>query len=347
MPLRLFGACFGWSAALVMSNTVYPPAPTYVLDKRLGGIWSKTMTMLKSGQRRIKAVSNDQLRSVVFLGAKTEQGFRWGGIGTWVSIEQEGMRSDYLMTAAHVVGSNVQADEDSAVRFRLNLANGESETGVIPGGDWIYGTEEGLDVAVTPVRRQRGWETTAMDTSSFASDEALALYDMGPGDSTLAIGLYPRMLGTKRNSPLVRSGVIAGMPEDAYRSKDGNYNFVPYLVECRSLNGVSGSPVYIRMREDVVGPCQNPDHKHEHPVGTIDTMFLIGIVHGHWDLKASLENDQNGESYQEAVLAVNEGISILTRAQDILDFLESNAALVGARQRAVDAHRDENAATLY
>ena len=286
--------------------------------------------MLKPSQRRIKAVSDDQLHSVVFLGAKSEGGYEWGGVGTWVSFMDGELRFEYLITAAHVVGTAIGKSVNNRVSARINLRDGSSGFGVVD--KWVYGTEGGLDLAVSPAGRMPEWETVATDMCSFATDEAIRSYDIGPGDSTITVGLYPRMLGKERNSPLVRSGVIAGVPTDTYSGHEGRYKFTPYLVECRSLNGVSGSPVYVRLQNDVVGPCANPDHVHERPVGTLDTTLLLGIIHGHWDLKATLARDGN-ESFDEAITAVNEGISVVTRASDIARFIENNDELVAHRLR--------------
>jgi len=60
------------------------------------------------------------------------------------------------------------------------------------------------------------------------------------------VGRFVSHEGTERNAPVVRFGTIAMMPGEPIRQERG-FDQESYLVECRSLPGFSGSPVFVYM----------------------------------------------------------------------------------------------------
>jgi hypothetical protein len=69
-------------------------------------------------------------------------------------------------------------------------------------------------------------------------------YSIGIGDEVCSVGRFVDLRGQRSNRPMVRSGVIAAMPEFAVQRR----NLPPqdsYIVEMRSRSGYSGSPVYV------------------------------------------------------------------------------------------------------
>jgi len=69
--------------------------------------------------------------------------------------------------------------------------------------------------------------------------------DIGLGDETFAIGLFRSHYGQQRNMPVIRVGNIAAMPEEPIAAKYGKDFIEGYLVEMRSIAGLSGSPVFV------------------------------------------------------------------------------------------------------
>ena len=73
-------------------------------------------------------------------------------------------------------------------------------------------------------------------------------------------GLFVHHHGSSRNIPIVRSGNIAAMTDEPVSTRRGL--MTAFLVEVRSIGGLSGSPVFAE--------------------GVAET-GVIGLVHGHFD----------------------------------------------------------------
>jgi hypothetical protein len=64
---------------------------------------------------------------------------------------------------------------------------------------------------------------------------------IGIGNEVAFAGLFVNHHGKKRNEPIVRFGNICGIPSEPVSTKAGDIE--AYLVESRSVGGLSGSPV--------------------------------------------------------------------------------------------------------
>ena len=83
-----------------------------------------------------------------------------------------------------------------------------------------------------------------------------------------------------RNIPIVRIGNLASLDEEKVQTEGGPID--AYLIEARSLGGLSGSPVFLNLgtvrqiKRQVVGAESGA------PI-----IFLLGLIHGHYDTQAS------------------------------------------------------------
>src|SRR5262249_33277136 len=71
-------------------------------------------------------------------------------------------------------------------------------------------------------------------------------WEPGPGDEIATIGLYTSHSGVSKNIPVVRIGHLAMMPDEPVLTQNGVY-LKAYLVEVRSIAGLSGSPVFLNV----------------------------------------------------------------------------------------------------
>jgi hypothetical protein len=78
----------------------------------------------------------------------------------------------------------------------------------------------------------------------FATSEKIREHDIGIGDALFCTALFSRFVGTAKNLPIVRMGVIALMPDEPVPTKKFG-NVEAFLIEIRSLGGLSGSPVFL------------------------------------------------------------------------------------------------------
>src|SRR5438876_12389505 len=68
---------------------------------------------------------------------------------------------------------------------------------------------------------------------------------MGIGDEVFMVGRFINHEGTQQNKPSVRFGHIAMMPGEPITNPKTGFRQNCYLVDCRSMGGYSGSPVFV------------------------------------------------------------------------------------------------------
>jgi len=95
-----------------------------------------------------------------------------------------------------------------------------------------------------------------------------------------------------------------------------------YLIESRSIKGLSGSPVFVLKPNGIqIGNHLVPS--------TIVTLHFLGLMHGHWDLKpgesVDVDDAEGGED------SINVGIAIVIPAKHILETINC-AGLVKYRE---------------
>ena len=166
---------------------------------------------------------DDQARkSVVFVGARDGNRFTLLGTGFLASVRYQTVPLIpliFVVTADHVV-EQIAGDN---IAVRLNRKSGD----VFPD-----------DCDHTSV---------LLDRSEFKAilDE---IWAPGLGDEIVTAGLYTSHHGVTKNVPVVRIGHIAMLPDkdDPVLTQRGC--FLPaYLVEVKSIAGLSGSPVSINL----------------------------------------------------------------------------------------------------
>ena len=222
----------------------------------------------------------------------------------------------HLVTAKHI------ADVIDPGSFVLGMNSKHGEKLLLHSGDeacWYYHPTEpdSVDVAVLNV----SYDLNSLDIEwiaeeSFATPERIAECGIGIGDEINAVGLFTEFFGSTKHIPVVRSGNIAMMPTDKIPTK--NYGEIEaYLVEGRSIGGLSGSPVFVRHtlerwdRQRLVASVPGPFH-------------FLGLLRGHWDIPIELT--------QQQAEAVNMGISIVIPAKKVLETL-NNPRLVDMRRQ--------------
>jgi hypothetical protein len=87
-----------------------------------------------------------------------------------------------------------------------------------------------------------------------------------------------------------------------------------YLIEARSIGGISGSPAFIRQT------VQLPIHMSD--IGEVAMQglggsFCLGLMHGHWDIKESEMNATH--PVHDPMRGVNMGIGIVVPAIKIIE----------------------------
>lgn len=259
---------------------------------------------------------------VCFLGrksnaAKAGEPISYGGTGFFVQLESEfhpGNFFGYVVTARHSVSR-----PNFRLFMRLNTSSGGSQTFELS-GDWDVSPS--ADVAVFPwASKDSRYQFQNFPVTRFVTDSLIAAEGIGPGDEIFVTGLFTSHYGEHRNQPIVRSGIISALPGDPMQME---YQPGPaYLAEVRSIGGLSGSPVFVRL-----------------PVGRVhggkinlkdDRIYLLGLVHGHWNF----QNHPVGLSMSPPELErLNMGMAIVVPSAEILRVLNS--------ERLVDQRKTQN-----
>jgi hypothetical protein len=176
---------------------------------------------------------------------------------------------------------------------------------------WWYHPKEPdtVDVAVTVFTPTPRMDVEFISEAVFATDDRIGKYGIGVGDEINVVGLFTRFFGSRKHIPIVRTGNIAMMPSDKLPVNGGETEV--YLVEGRSIGGLSGSPVFVR--HTVTMPAIAADTKEPQRISGVSQLHLLGLMRGHWDLKLGVAPVQSE--------AVNMGIAIVIPAQKILEVL--------------------------
>ncbi|MFZ2490204.1 MAG: hypothetical protein WA208_01840 [Thermoanaerobaculia bacterium] len=220
---------------------------------------------------------------------------------------QKGDYHPYLATAAH----NVRRAQDSAspLLIRYNTTDGGSvveETTT----NWYFHPDPAVDLAVLPFDPPASYEVGLIPAETFAFDELLEKHYFGTGDEVMAVGLFYFRHGKKRNLPVLRSGIVASMPTEPFIDDHTGAPYDAYLIEMRSFGGLSGTPIFTVIHE---GSLLNRPGRVFSPL--VHRLTLVGVVRGHWDVKAS------GPSADAEIEQANIGLTIATPAQKLAELL--------------------------
>ena len=295
------------------------------------GIQSPVVTV-RNGRFRIEKgidpsvrVPNFVLKCVGFVGEVTHRDSSGvsgdlNATGFFVSVPctspellRTGAAAVYFVTAKHVA----QDLKDREFYFLVNRVGGGTVAIESIMGDkwWLHPTDKTADVAVAQVSGSVGREADIMSVSivQLATPERLAHLDIGIGDEVYMTGLFTPAPGAAQNVPIIRHGNIAMMPSEQIQTELGYADV--YLIEARSIGGLSGSPVFARptIRLKLAGPRR----KGNAFLGVGDGTTLLGLMHGHWDIR---EEQKNRAFYdQDRKHGVNMGIGIVVPAVKILE----------------------------
>jgi hypothetical protein len=179
-------------------------------------------------------------KSVAFIGAENERGFNPYGTALIGLVTYEDFANTVIITAHHVA----EDIPGSTISVRLNRKDGSSETRKVEKDGLITFKERAIDLCVFPLHIDPSiYDFFAIHLSSADWERRLKEFgDPEPGDEVCAVGLYTSHYGHTRNMPVARIGHIAALPEEKVATNRGHV--YGYLIECQSIAGLSGSPVF-------------------------------------------------------------------------------------------------------
>jgi hypothetical protein len=153
------------------------------------------------------------------------------------------------------------------------------------------------------------------------TDREVQQHGIGPGDEVYITGLFTYHMGTSRNTPIVRVGNIAMLPQDKIRIKRNSQTeeIEAYLIEARSIGGLSGSPVFVHPTANLLGMFKWGTNQSTSGIVMDAELFLLGLMCAHYDVELE---DIGGTPIAGVGHNVNVGVGAVTPAQKILDIIQ-------------------------
>ncbi|MDO8349684.1 MAG: hypothetical protein Q7S94_00845 [Gallionella sp.] len=263
----------------------------------------------------------DNIRKcVVFLGYRmADASMRFAGTAFFLGRDVEGevAKDVFLVTAKHVI-DGIRKLGLTEVYVRANTNTGHSDWVNCQSTDWhFHPTDLSVDVAALRTGVPPGWDHLVIPLSMCVTPTVLQTNEVGLGDEVFVVGLFKHHHGAQRNIPIVRVGNLAALTEEKVSTKD----FGPvdaYLIEARSIGGLSGSPVFLNL-----GVVRYVDKAVKHSNGG-PIFFLLGLIHGHYDVPSTNIDGVSSDADDPLTTErVNTGIAIVVPIEKIIETLDA------------------------
>lgn len=250
----------------------------------------------------------DSIRKpVVFIGKQGERGFIAHGTGFIAASFIDDYGYQQVVTAKHVI-DRIQSDE---IDLRLNTHGGEARNLKTKKEWWLPHPDKRVDVSVLPFILSRevfDFLNLPLDGPTILTEQVIAARDIGVGDDVVVTGMYVARLGETKNIPIVRTGTIAAMAEEKIRTEYGYHH--AYLIEARSIDGLSGSPVFVHLQPWRIqnGQVKLLDGHYEYFMG-----MLLGhaAVENPSDSIEILQPEARDDKGPKARVSLNTGVAVV------------------------------------
>ena len=285
-------------------------------------------------------------KCVAFLGDRTTGVFRPRATAFFVSYDYKQFTWYAVVTAEHVVSQLRLSGYE--IWMRVNTVDGDVLEVPLPHDAWrFYPDDRNLsDVAVCPmsppsaVVRDDG-KPVALDIlvvalngkdGQLATKELIEERQIGVGDEVISIGLFRSHFGRGRNIPIVRTGNIATLLDEPVETRYCGFTDA-YLIETRSIGGLSGSPVFVNL------PAWRAiDGSWKFQAGQRQ-VHLLGLMHGHFDV-TDMNSDVAEDAIAKGLNSIHTGIGIVIPVEKIVSTME-HPDFIEIRDRLVAQSREE------
>jgi hypothetical protein len=270
---------------------------------------------------------------VCFVYAKMKGELRPVGTAFFMALPFGQMQAVIVVTALHVVAKIQQESDDAKTFLRVNTKDGGFRIVEVDTTAWVKPdhVEEIVDVCFCPWPfpwQSSDYDIRFVSREQAATSDVMATEELGVGNEVAFAGLFVNHYGTQRNEPIVRFGNLSAIPAELVRTRYGDIE--AYLVESRSVGGLSGSPVLVD-----VGLFRGADRDVREYRRGGPGMYLIGIMHGHW--AAPVEEAKVDDGITEEY--VNMGIAVVTPIDKLLNLIDQSRwgrALLAATEKLSD-----------
>ena len=257
------------------------------------------------------------------------------------NVSTPASRTIYAVTARHTILDY----KDEIIFIRVNTTDGCFEDLRTLASNWTPHPE--TDVAVYDMIRFKAEinipglggqpdtklaDICTMNFTMLATSDYLNQTQVGEGHEVFILGLFTGHSGKKQALPIIRFGNIALMPREPVevffsqtdmRNNVKNY-IAAHLVECRSMRGLSGSPVLFYEPPLGSNEVMGPTTLGAAMMTRFQLPVILGLVHGLYE-----------EEESRLVKEINAGISIVIPSQKIRETIMQKK-LAGERKQALE-----------
>lgn len=260
-------------------------------------------------------IPDEILKCVAFIGIQNDTNFEPKATGFFVSVPLNTQAKHlylYFVTAKHAI-EQIYNDSHAQYCLRVNDVNEKSFTIPIRKNiKWYdHPNDQNVDAAVIPFNGNNlNIDIKSIPISFFLEEQHLKSTKISIGSEVFITGLFNHHFGIDKNLPIVRCGNIAMIPSEKIYVRWHNGVYIDaYLIEARSIGGISGSPVFfVKSPLDAVNG--NIDFNYE--------FYFGGIIHGHWAVdECRIDSNIDWSDRKN----VNMGIAIVTPAMKVLEIL--------------------------
>lgn len=268
-------------------------------------------------------IKDDIRKCVVFIGYRLVDGtMHMAGSAFFLGKEgEEGKANNvFLVTARHVI-DGIRKLGLADVFIRANTTAGESLWVQCQSNDWLFHPDdESIDIALLRTGIPAQLDHLVFPHALCATGDVLRTNAIGLGDEVFVVGLFHHHHGNRRNIPIVRVGNLAAMAEEKVYTK--NFGLMDaYLIEARSIGGLSGSPVFLNL-----GLVRYIDGQVKHAQGG-HMFFLLGLIHGHYDVPApSIDDCQLDGPDLLSTGRINTGMAIVVPMHKIFETVAAHTS---------------------
>lgn len=284
-------------------------------------IYGKPRYYLGDPDEALMQIPDEIRKCVVFIGRSTDTGMNLYGTGFFV-VEEGKYETNftYLVTAKHILAKICETNPNELIYLRVNHKEGTKYSLPTNFSQWIPHPDLTIDIAVLPCMKLGLGDVDYLSYPlvRISTDEVINKEHIDIGDEVFLPGLFLKHKGEAKNIPIVRIGNIAAMPDEQVETKYGMMD--AYLIECRSIGGLSGSPVFVNLGSTRVidgglaGYVPPKEGVFDYP------FYLLGVMHGHWEKSESSVDtfiDSKGEEQ-----SVNMGIAIVIPISKIIEAID-------------------------
>ena len=262
-------------------------------------------------------VPDEVRKCVAFVGYKNAEGMKWAGTAFFVAMQipYTDRSFGFAVTAKHVIDGIRRKSTDKRVYLRLNFKDADASFSSTELDEWkTHPNDPSVDVAVMKFFIPGDvTDHLYFGSQDFARKDVIKNEGIDIGEEVFFAGLFYGHTGRKKNIPIIRVGNISAMPEEpVYTPEFGDIE--AYLVEARSIGGLSGSPVFVHL-----GLVRNVDGRVQFATRKEGPYWLLGLMHGHWDVSLlEIDSPQLDDNTSEKV---NVGIGVVVPAYKILEVM--------------------------